>query len=46
MTGGGFDHNLKGKENMPSRRQVMFQVGRKLCRQTIKKNVRDNGVSM
>lgn len=31
---------------MQRRRQVVFQVGRKLCGQTIKKNVRDNDVSV
>lgn len=43
---GHFDHTLKEKGNMTLRRRVLFQVEKRLCRWTIKINVRDNDVSM
>lgn len=42
---GNSDHNLEGK-NVALKRQVMFQVERRLYRQAIKTNVRDSNVSM
>ena len=42
---GNSDHNLEGRENVASRRQVLFQVKRTLYRQAIKTNVGDSDVS-